>query len=82
MFKKAIIRPLRILFLSPIVILLSLYNCVVYAYIYIIATTITEIFETEYNSSQGPVGLTFLGIGKLLLYILGMYNADTLQESE
>ena len=63
-FREAIIRPLGILFLSPIVILLSLYTCIVYAYIYIIATTITEIFEFEYNFSQGPVGLTFLGIGK------------------
>ena len=62
-FRRALLRPLKIALFSPIVILLALYTAVVYAYIYLISTTITEIFERQYGFGQGPVGLAFLGIG-------------------
>ena len=36
---------------------------VVYGYLYLLFTTITEVFEDQYHFSQGAVGLTYLGIG-------------------
>jgi hypothetical protein len=51
------------LFLSPIVFLLSLYVGVVYGYLYLLFTTITVVFEENYGFSQGSVGLSYLGIG-------------------
>lgn len=48
---------------SPIVLALSTYMAVVYGYLYLLFTTITEVYETRYHFSQGSVGLTYLGIG-------------------
>ena len=52
---------------SPIVLAMSTFMAVVYGYLYLLFTTITEVFEKEYHFSQGAVGLTYLGIG------LGMF---------
>ncbi|KAL8768282.1 MAG: hypothetical protein Q9209_005421 [Squamulea sp. 1 TL-2023] len=62
-FKLAIVRPLKLLVLSPIVLALSIFMAVVYGYLYLLFTTITEVFESTYHFSSGAVGLTFLGIG-------------------
>ncbi|KOS46762.1 hypothetical protein ACN38_g2245 [Penicillium nordicum] len=63
LFLYSIVRPTKMLFLSPIVFLLSLYVGVIYGYLYLLFTTITSVFEEQYNFSQGPVGLTYLGLG-------------------
>lgn len=62
-FLHAIVRPSKMLFLSPIVFALSLYMAVVYGYLYLLLTTLTLVFERQYGFSSGNVGLTFLGIG-------------------
>ena len=54
---------MKFIFLSPIVLGLSLYMAIVYGYLYLLFTTIAEVFEDQYHFSQGAVGLTFLGIG-------------------
>ena len=36
---------------------------VVYGYLYLLFTTITEVYEGQYHFDQGTVGLTYLGIG-------------------
>ncbi|KAJ5577973.1 MFS transporter cpaT [Penicillium hispanicum] len=63
LFLFSIVRPTKMLFLSPIVFLLSLYVGVVYGYLYLLFTTISEVFEDQYGFSQGSVGLSYLGIG-------------------
>ena len=62
-FRRAIIRPTKMLFLSPIVATLSVYMAIVYGYLYLLFTTLTLVFERDYGFSQGTVGLTYLGIG-------------------
>ena len=54
---------MKLLFLSPIVLALSTYMAVVYGYLYLLFTTITEVYEGQYHFGQGTVGLTYLGIG-------------------
>jgi hypothetical protein len=63
LFLRAIVRPTKLLFLSPIVFALSTFMGVAYGYLYLLFTTITPVFEGQYHFSQGTVGLTFLGIG-------------------
>ena len=63
LFMFSIVRPTKMLFLSPIVFLLSLYVAVIYGYLYLLFTTISDVFETQYGFSQGSVGLSYLGIG-------------------
>ncbi|KAF4634348.1 hypothetical protein G7Y89_g3760 [Cudoniella acicularis] len=57
----AFLRPLK-LFLVPIFVLLSVSSCILNGYIFIIATSITEIFQATYNFSEGAAGLSFLGV--------------------
>ena len=54
---------MKLLVFSPIVLALSTYMAVVYGYLYLLFTTITEVYEGQYHFSQGTVGLTYLGIG-------------------
>jgi hypothetical protein len=67
-FKVSIIRPLKMLSLSPIVMILSMMMAFIYGILYLLFTTITEVFEGEYGFSGGIVGLTYLGIG------IGMFS--------
>ena len=62
-FARAVIRPTKMLFFSPIVLLLSLYMAVVYGYLYLLFTTITSVYELEYKWNAGVAGLSYLGIG-------------------
>lgn len=62
-FRLALVRPMKMLLFSPIVLALSTYVAVVYGYLYLLFTTITEVMETTYHFSSGSVGLTYLGIG-------------------
>lgn len=62
-FRIAIVRPLRLLFMSPIVFLLSTHMAIVYGTIYLLFTTFTFVFESQYGFSAGSAGLTFLGLG-------------------
>jgi hypothetical protein len=63
LFLYSIVRPTKMLAFSPIVFSLSLYVAIVYSYLYLMFTTVTVIFETQYNFPNDLVGLAFLGIG-------------------
>ena len=62
-FWMALKRPLKLLFLSPIVFLMALFAAVTYGYLYLMFTTITAIFTREYGFSQGVSGLAYIGFG-------------------
>ena len=62
LLSHSIIRPGRMLVQSPIIALLAVYVSVVYGFLYILLTTITEVFETVYNFTQGEAGLAYLGL--------------------
>ncbi|KAL9603171.1 MAG: hypothetical protein Q9219_001374 [cf. Caloplaca sp. 3 TL-2023] len=71
LFMRAIIRPTKILIMSPIVSATSIYVGVVYGYQYLMFGTFTEVFQEQYGISTKNVGLTFLGFGVGLL--LGLF---------
>ena len=60
---RSIVRPSKLLLFSPIVLALSSFMAIAYGYLYLLFTTITEVFQGTYGFSQGTVGLTYLGIG-------------------
>lgn len=63
LFWRSIVRPMKMLFLSPIVLALAVYLGVVYGYLYLLFTTFTVVFEGQYGFSSSDVGLTYLGLG-------------------
>jgi multidrug resistance protein len=62
-FIRAIVRPIKMLFLSPIVCLMSTYVAINYGILYLFFTTVTFIFEGQYHFSSGAVGLSYIGVG-------------------
>jgi multidrug resistance protein len=62
-FKRGILRPLKMLAFSPIVLIFALYMAVVYGYLYLMFTSITEVFQTTYGFGTNTVGLVYLGLG-------------------
>lgn len=74
LFLRAIVRPSKMLIMSPIVLMMSLYMAVAYGIMYLLFTTFTFVFTKNYGFSDRNVGLTYIGtgIGMLLaLLVLG-----------
>lgn len=57
------LSPLKMLFLSPIVFIMSLYMAFVYGIMYIFLTTLTTVFQDNYNWAPDITGLAYMGIG-------------------
>ncbi|KAI1173665.1 MFS general substrate transporter [Nemania sp. FL0916] len=61
--RRAIVRPLKMLIFSPIVLLLSLYTGVLFGLIFLLFTTFPQVFGETYGFSAGISGLAYLGLG-------------------
>ena len=64
---NGLIRPTKMLFLSPLVFFLSLYLAFAYGVLYLLFTTIPTLFQAQYGWSVGSTGLVYicLGLGNL-----------------
>jgi len=71
LFVSAIFRPTKMLFMSPIVFLLSLYTSSIYAYMYLYFTTFPTIFQEQYGFYLSSFSLVYLGIG--IGWIFGLF---------
>lgn len=60
---QSFLRPVRLLFSSPVVLVTSLFTYLVYGFSYLILTTLAEIMQETYAFGSGSAGLTFLGRG-------------------
>lgn len=60
---QAIVRPFKMLFLSPIILAMCTYVALNYGILYLFFTTITFVFEGQYHFTSGSAGLAYLGIG-------------------
>ncbi|KAL2680325.1 hypothetical protein Neosp_007922 [[Neocosmospora] mangrovei] len=67
-FKLAIVRPLKLLFITPIVGLMALYMAVAYGILYLLIATFSFVYKDNYGFDEGQAGLTFLpaGIGMMI----------------
>jgi hypothetical protein len=61
--KNGVIRPLKLLTRSPIVLFCSLYMSFLFGLLYLLFTTITPVFLSTYNWQPEMTGLAYLGIG-------------------
>ncbi|KAJ8125195.1 hypothetical protein O1611_g8445 [Lasiodiplodia mahajangana] len=68
LLQKNFTRPLRLLFLEPIVALVSLYVAFIYGLLYLFLTAYPLVFEYVHGFNAGQSGLAFLGlvIGQLI----------------
>jgi MFS family permease len=84
-FIRSIVRPMKMLFLSPIVGLMSLYIAINYGILYLFFTTVTFVFEGQYHFSSGAVGLAYIGVGIGMLVgmgVLGVMSDKVIKEQQ
>lgn len=81
---RAIVRPLKMLVLSPIVSLMAIYVALVYGVLYLLYTTFTFVFQEYYSFTASNVGLVYIasGIGMLLGLVLIGGASDRLLKSK
>lgn len=72
---RAIIRPIQMLLFSPVVTLISIFLAMVFGELYLLYTTITFVFEAQYNFASHASGLSFLGLGVGMLLGAGIFGA-------
>lgn len=72
-FRTAILRPWALLFLEPIVLLLSIYMSIVYGTLYLLFAAYPIVYQELRGWSEGVGGLAFLGIavGMILALLYG-----------
>ncbi|KAH8692123.1 putative bicyclomycin resistance protein [Talaromyces proteolyticus] len=73
-----LIRPLKMLVLSPIVFFLSLYIAFVFGTVYLLYTTIPTVFQDIYGFDPGQTGLVYLalGLGNVLGWLVITFFSD------
>ncbi|KAK3358220.1 major facilitator superfamily domain-containing protein [Lasiosphaeria hispida] len=64
---NGLVRPTKMLFLSPLVFFLSLYMAFTYGVLYLLFTTIPIVFQETYHWNVGLTGLVYIcmGLGNL-----------------
>jgi MFS family permease len=65
---RAVVRPSKLLFTSPVCGLFCLYNAFVYSILYLFFTTFPFLFTKVYNFNEGAIGLSYIGSG------IGMFS--------
>ncbi|UNI24815.1 hypothetical protein JDV02_010535 [Purpureocillium takamizusanense] len=62
-FRRGILRPFKMLALSPVCIICNIYVGIAYAYLYLMFTSLTPLFMRIYGFNTVHAGLVFLGLG-------------------
>ncbi|KAF2749116.1 putative MFS multidrug transporter [Sporormia fimetaria CBS 119925] len=68
---RSIVRPMKFLFQSPIAFLVSLYVSVVYGTLYLLFTSIPDVFQNTYGFEIQYTGLAYIGLGLGMFIALG-----------
>jgi hypothetical protein len=74
LFLRAIVRPVKMLMFSPAVLILSLFNALVFGMIFLLYTTFPSVFNLQYGFSMGTSGLSYLGLGIGMLFGLVLFK--------
>lgn len=76
--QTSLLRPLKLMVLSPIVFVLSLYIAFIFGVVYLLYTTIPTVFEDTYGWNTGETGLPYiaLGAGNALSWLLFTIYSD------
>jgi multidrug resistance protein len=71
---RGLVRPLKMLFLSPMLICLSVYIAFAYGVLYLLFNTIPMVFQGQYGWSLGVTGLAYIPLGFGYLVGMGIFS--------
>lgn len=63
LIREAVLRPVNMLLFSPVVLLVGISGAVGMALVYVIVTSISDIYESVYGFEKQYLGLTYFGLG-------------------
>ncbi|KAF2243378.1 MFS general substrate transporter [Trematosphaeria pertusa] len=63
MIARSFLRPLKMLLFCPVVLLVGLCGAVSMSLVYVIITSISEVYDTTYGFRKQFLGLTYFGLG-------------------
>ncbi len=63
LFVRSIVRPVKMLMFSPIVLALSTFCALVFGLTFLLFTTFPSVFQDQYGFTNGISGLSYLGLG-------------------
>ncbi|KAL4785298.1 putative MFS transporter [Aspergillus varians] len=69
-----LIRPVALLFRSTVLLVISFYVSLVFGVMYLLFTTFTDVFESQYGFSTSMSGLVYLGVGVSLVTGMVLFN--------
>lgn len=74
----AVKRPMKILFLQPMVFIMAVYMALIYGTMYLLLTTFSTVWTEQYGFNTGEAGLTYIGLGCgfLLAVLVGIPQID------
>lgn len=75
-FKTALARPWALLFVEPIVFLISIYMAILYGTLYMLFGAFPVVYQETRGWSQGIGGLAFIGIAVGMMCGVGYSNFD------
>ncbi|KAI9150848.1 Efflux pump radE [Paramyrothecium foliicola] len=80
LIKLAIIRPMKLLFTTPLVTLIALYVGISFGILNLLTATFAFVYADQYHFGEATLGLTFLpaGIGMMIAVVGFGYVADYL----
>ncbi|KAL6858265.1 hypothetical protein ACO1O0_005725 [Amphichorda felina] len=80
MFRRAIVRPMKMLIFSPICTIFALHMVLVYGYLYLLFTSVTFVFKQHYGFTTTQVGLVYLGLGLGSFIGMAWFSVDSNNE--
>jgi multidrug resistance protein len=80
LFKRALVRPAKLLIFSPICTVFAVYLMVMYGYLYLLFTSIPYVFQKTYDFETKITGLVYLGMGIGSFIGIGCFGFDSSRE--
>lgn len=71
---NALVRPIKLLIRSPILLIMSIYVALVFGTMYLLFTTFTDVFEGQYGFITTTSGLSYLGLGVALVLAMIIFR--------
>ena len=78
---EAMLRPAKLLFVSPVIGLCVLIGAFQLGYTYVIITTLPSVFQDGHHFSESDVGLTYLGLGTYIPVLFLKWHSPEIQWS-
>lgn len=66
--RQSIVRPVKMLVFCPVVLMVGVCGAVGMSLVYVVITSLSDVYETTYGFRKQYLGLTYFGLGMYIIY--------------